>query len=94
MARHRDSDHTPSGEKRVSTQTERGPFLLDGSLKVIEGAAMTPTAVSRLNRVWHRFDDPSTRTYSMRSYAQGYAGDFRSSQQRMATPWKYLRDPR
>ena len=67
---------TPSGEKRVSTQTERiGPFL-DGALKVIEGRGYDADGRVTFNALGIVSYNPSTRTYSMRSYAQGYAGDF------------------
>lgn len=67
---------TPSGEKRVITQTERiGPFL-DGSLKVIEGRGHEPDGRVTFNAFGIVSYNPATRAYSMRSYAQGYAGDF------------------
>ena len=67
---------TPSGEKRTSTQTERiGPFL-DGSLKVIEGRGHDADGRVTFNAFGIVSYNPSTRTYSMRSYAQGHAGDF------------------
>ena len=67
---------TPSGEKRVSTQTERiGPFL-DGSLKVIEGRGYDADGRVTFNAFGIVSYNPSTRAYSMRSYAQGHAGDF------------------
>jgi hypothetical protein len=66
----------PSGEKRVSTQTERiGPFL-DGSLKVIEGRGYDADGRVTFNAFGIVSYNPSTRAYSMRSYAQGHAGDF------------------
>lgn len=66
----------PSGEKRVITQTERiGPFL-DGSLKVIEGRGYEPDGRVTFNAFGIVSYNPATRAYSMRSYAQGRAGDF------------------
>lgn len=67
---------TPSGEKRVITQTERiGPFL-DGSLKVIEGRGYDADGRVAFNAFGIVSYNPATRAYSMRSYAQGHAGDF------------------
>lgn len=66
----------PSGEKRVITQTERiGPFL-DGSLKVIEGRGYGADGRVTFNAFGIISYDPATGAYSMRSYAQGLAGDF------------------
>lgn len=66
----------PSGEKRVTTQTERiGPFL-EGSLKVIEGRGYDADGRVTFNAFGIVSYNPSMRAYSMRSYAQGYAGDF------------------
>ncbi len=66
----------PSGEKRTITQTERiGPFL-DGSLKLIEGRGYDSDGRVSFNALGIVSYNPAARTYSMRSYAQGYAGDF------------------
>lgn len=66
----------PSGEKHHLTQTERvGPFL-DGSVKVIEGRGYEHDGSVGFNALAIISFDPGTGTYSMRSYAQGHAGDF------------------
>jgi hypothetical protein len=66
----------PSGEVRNVTQTERiGPFL-DGSVKVIEGRGYEPDGRMGFNAFGIISYDPGTKKYTMRSYAQGYQGDF------------------
>jgi len=66
----------PSGEKHNITQTERiGPFL-DGSVKVIEGKGYESDGKVSFNALGIISYNTSTRTYTMRSYAMGHAGDF------------------
>ena len=66
----------PSGEKHTLTQTERvGPFL-DGSVKVIEGRGYEPDGRVSFNAFATIYFNPSTRGYTMHSYAQGHVGDF------------------
>jgi len=66
----------PSGQKHHLTQTERvGPFL-DGSVRVIEGRGYEDDGRVGFNALAIVSFDPQTDTYSMRSYAQGRAGDF------------------
>lgn len=66
----------PSGERREVVQTERiGPFL-QGTLKVIEGRGHDKDGQVAFNAFGIVSFDPRTGTYSMRSYAQGVAGDF------------------
>ena len=66
----------PGGDKRTNTQTERiGPFL-DGTLKVIEGRGYDSDGRAIFNAFGIVSYNPTTRAYTMRSYAQGYAGDF------------------
>lgn len=66
----------PSGEKHTIVQTERiGPFL-DGTLKVMEGRGYEPDGRVGFNAFGIVSYDPQSRRYSMRSYAQGLAGDF------------------
>ncbi len=65
-----------SGEKHAIVQTERiGPFL-DGSVKVIEGRGYEPDGRTGFNAFGIISYDTRSRSYSMRSYAQGLAGDF------------------
>ncbi|HJR06385.1 MAG TPA: hypothetical protein VJ842_03920 [Pyrinomonadaceae bacterium] len=66
----------PSGEKHNITQTERiGPFL-DGSVKVIEGRGYEPDGRVGFNAFGTISYNPSTRAYTLHSYAQGQVGDF------------------
>jgi hypothetical protein len=66
----------PSGEVHAITQTERiGPFL-DGSVKVIEGRGYESNGRVGFNAFGVISYDPASRTYTMRSYAQGFHGDF------------------
>lgn len=66
----------PSGDKHAITQTERiGPFL-GGSVKVIEGRGYEPDGRSTFNAFGTISYDPTTRTYTLHSYAQGHVGDF------------------
>ena len=66
----------PSGEKHTLTQTERvGPFL-DGSVKVIEGRGYEPDGRVSFNAFATISFNPSTRGYTMHSYAMGNVGDF------------------
>ena len=66
----------PSGEKHTLTQTERvGPFL-DGAVKVIEGRGYESDGSVGFNALAVISYDPGTGGYTIRSYAQGYAGDF------------------
>ncbi|MEO8384318.1 MAG: DUF1579 domain-containing protein [Betaproteobacteria bacterium] len=66
----------PSGEKHHITQTERiGPFL-DGSVKVIEGRGYGVDGNVSFNAFGTISFNPTTRVYTLHSYAMGYAGDF------------------
>ena len=66
---------TPTG-KHTITQTERvGPFL-DGSVRVIEGKGYEADGTESFNALGIISFDVATGSYSMRSYAQGRAGDF------------------
>ena len=66
----------PSGQRADVTQTERiGPFL-GGSLKVIEGRGYNPDGTVGFNAFGVISYQPAQRTYTLRSYAVGYAGDF------------------
>lgn len=66
----------PSGETHTITQTERvGPFL-DGSLKVMEGRGYESDGRVGFNAFSVISYDSGARTYTMRSYAQGFHGDF------------------
>jgi len=64
----------PNGEKHSITQTERIGPLLDGSIKVIEGRGYEADGKLSFNAFGIVSYNPSTRAYSMHSYAQGRAG--------------------
>lgn len=65
-----------SGEKHELMQTERvGPFL-DGTIKVIEGRGYEADGTVSFNAMAVVSYDPTTSSFSMRSYAQGSRGDF------------------
>ena len=67
---------SPTGETMKITQTERiGPFL-DGSLKVIEGRGYRADGTPGFNAFGIISYNPADKSYTMRSYAQGYHGDF------------------
>lgn len=66
----------PSGKKHVITQTERvGPFL-DGSIKMVEGRGYEPDGRTTFNALGVISFNEKTGTYSMRSNAQGYTGEY------------------
>ncbi len=65
-----------SGQKHTLTQTERiGPFL-GGAVKVIEGRGYEADGTLTFDAFATISFDPATKTYTMRSYAQGNVGDF------------------
>ncbi len=68
---------SPSGEKMTLTQTERvGPFL-DGSVRVVEGKGYAADGKVVFNAFATISFNSDSHAYSMRSYAQGNAGDFK-----------------
>lgn len=67
---------TPVGRREV-TQTERIGPLLDGAIKVLEGRGYNPDGSTGFNAFGVISYDPSTKAYSLHSYAQGQAGDFK-----------------
>jgi hypothetical protein len=66
----------PSGEKHSLTQTERIGTFLDGSVRVIEGRGYNEDGTVGFNAFAIISWDPDKKTYNMRSYAMGRAGDF------------------
>ena len=66
----------PSGERHAITQTERIGSLLGGTVKVIEGRGYEPDGKTTFNALGIISYNVATRTYSMRSYAMGFSGDF------------------
>jgi hypothetical protein len=66
----------PTGQRHDVTQTERiGPFL-DGSVKVLEGRGYNPDGTVGFNAFGIISFQPGQQTYTLRSYALGYSGDF------------------
>src|SRR5947209_6555229 len=66
----------PSGQRADVTQTERiGPFL-GGSIKVIEGRGYNADGTVGFNAFGIISYQPAQQTYTLHSYALGYAGDF------------------
>jgi hypothetical protein len=66
----------PSGEKHTIVQTERiGPFL-GGTLKVFEGRGYGGDGEVSFNALGILSYDVDRKSFSLRSYAMGHAGDF------------------
>lgn len=66
----------PSADKHSITQTERiGPFL-DGSIRVIEGRGYESDGRVGFNAFGVISYIPESKTYRLRSHAQGRYGDF------------------
>ena len=64
------------GSRLSFVQTERiGPFL-GGSIKVIEGRGYDDAGPVRFNALGIVSFDPTTRSYTLHSHAQGRVGDF------------------
>jgi hypothetical protein len=64
------------GEHRV-TQTERIGPALDGTLMVMEGKGFRPDGTPGFHAFGILSFDPRSSEYTLRSYAQGYAGSFK-----------------
>lgn len=58
------------------TQTERVGPLLDGTVRLVEGRGYDGAGKTVFNAFAVISYDPVKRAYSMRSYAEGYTGDF------------------
>lgn len=67
---------SPTGERHTMTQTERVGSFLDGTVKVIEGRGYGADGAVVFNAFAIISYDPDRRSYGMRSYARGHAGDF------------------
>lgn len=67
---------TPAGQRVTMTQTERVGPMLDGSIRVIEGRGYLADDVVGFNAFAVISYDTDSRSYEMRSYAQGRRGDF------------------
>ncbi len=66
---------TPAGKKTV-TQTERVGTTLDGTVRVIEGRGYEESGATVFQALGVVSFDPSTKAYTLRSYAMGRSGDF------------------
>lgn len=65
-----------NGEKREFIQAERiGPFL-DGSVKMMEGRGYAPDGRVTFNALGIVSYSPNSKSFSLRSYALGFSGDF------------------
>lgn len=65
-----------SGQTHTITQTERvGPFL-NGAVMVMEGRGYESDGTLSFNALGIVSWDPTSKTYTMRAYAQGHAGNF------------------
>ncbi|MFT3880291.1 MAG: hypothetical protein QM703_11595 [Gemmatales bacterium] len=83
----------PNGQKHHITQTERiGPFL-DGTLKVIEGRGYEPDGRVTFNAFGVISYDLQKKQYMMRSYAQGYSGDFELKMNETGYSWEVPAGP-
>lgn len=65
-----------NGTRHDITQTERIGPMLDGSIKVIEGRGYEADGRTGFNAFGIISYDQSKTSYTLHSYAQGYAGDF------------------
>ena len=66
----------PTGKRQDVVQTERVGSFLDGTIKVIEGRGYMADGTVGFNAFAVISYDAQKKTYAMRSYAQGRAGDF------------------
>lgn len=66
----------PGGQVRTITQTERIGPMLGGAIKVIEGRGYDAAGAVTFNAFGVVSYDVAKASYSMRSHAQGLAGDF------------------
>lgn len=66
----------PTGRHDI-TQAERIGPLLGGSVKVVEGRGYNADGTTAFNALGVISFEPTTSTYSIRSYAMGQAGDFK-----------------
>ncbi len=66
----------PNGDKHEITQTERVGPLLDGSIKLVEGRGYMANGATGFNAFAVVTYDVAKGTYSMRSHAMGYIGDY------------------
>lgn len=67
---------SPAGERHALTQTERVGTFLGGTVRVIEGRGYEADGSVGFNALGVISFDPARKTYTMRSYAQGFSGDY------------------
>lgn len=65
-----------SGEEQTIRQTERVGSFLNGTVKMVEGRGFDDDGNVAFNALGVISYDPTSETYSMRSYARGMVGDF------------------
>jgi len=65
-----------AGEKHALTQTERVGTFLGGTVRVIEGKGYEADGSVGFNALGVISYDPARKAYSLRSYAQGFSGDY------------------
>jgi len=84
---------TPGGEKHPLVQTERvGPFL-DGTVRVVEGRGYGEDGTLGFNAFGIFSYDLKTESYSLRSYSQGQAGDFKVTPTEDGFTWEIPAGP-
>lgn len=67
----------PSGAKVAMTQTERVGSFLGGTVKVVEGRGYFENGEVGFNALGVISYDPATKTYAMRTHANGRSGEFK-----------------
>lgn len=83
------ADEAP-GEMR---HTERVGTILDGTIRLVEGRAYDASGKTRFNAFVIISYDPVKRTYSMRTHAMGYAGDYPLTVRPDGFSWSHPAEP-
>lgn len=83
----------PTGKRHDVTQTERVGSLLDGSVKVVEGRGYMADGTTGFNAFAVIAYDAQKKTYSMKSYAQGRAGEFPLTARADGFSWEIAAGP-
>ncbi len=78
------------GEMR---HTERVGTMLDGTVRLVEGRAYDAAGKTRFNAFAIISYDPVKRSYSMRTYAMGYAGDYPLTVRADGFSWSHPAEP-
>lgn len=66
----------PNGDKHTVTQTERIGPLLGGTVKLIEGRGYNADGKTAFNAFGVVSYNVANKTYNIRTYAQGFVGDY------------------